>query len=90
MLEIIVRPDAAALVASADGGRRSESHRDHGLEWGRILSASLCQHRYQQVCGQGRGRTADLPIFRPRPTAYRDDGHDKLPGDGHEAARWRT
>jgi len=19
-----------------------------------------------------------------------DDGHDKLPGDGHEAARWRT
>ena len=63
MLEIIVRPDAAALVASADGGRRSESHRDHGLEWGRILSASLCQHRYQQVCGQGRGRTADLPIF---------------------------
>ena len=20
----------------------------------------------------------------------RDDGHDKLPGDGHEAARWRT
>jgi hypothetical protein len=21
---------------------------------------------------------------------WRDDGHDKLPGDGHEAARWRT
>jgi hypothetical protein len=23
-------------------------------------------------------------------TARSDDGHDKLPGDGHEAARWRT
>jgi len=89
MLEIIVRPDAAALVASADGGRRSESHRDHGLEWGRILSASLCQHRYQQVCGQGRGRTADLPIFRPSPTAYRPPasfGTVARPGDLADAS----
>ena len=26
--------------------------------------------------------TVDLPVG--------DSGHDKLPGDGHEAARWRT
>ena len=27
---------------------------------------------------------------RARDALNTDDGHDKLPGDGHEAARWRT
>ena len=32
-------------------------------------------------------RLAWLLSFGPSPI---DSGHDKLPGDGHEAARWRT
>jgi hypothetical protein len=35
-----------------------------GVLWGLILPASLLHPLYQQFCGQGRGRTADLPIFR--------------------------
>ena len=35
-----------------------------GVLWGLILPVSLLDPLYQQFCGQGRGRTADLPIFR--------------------------
>jgi hypothetical protein len=35
-----------------------------GVLWGLVLPASLLHPLYQQFCGQGRGRTADLPIFR--------------------------
>src|SRR4051794_26524941 len=37
-----------------------------GVLWGMILAALLPKPLYQQFCGQGRGRTADLPIFRLR------------------------
>ena len=42
----------------------------------------------------GRPWSRRLVHFTPKcsPSLGRatDDGHDKLPGDGHEAARWRT
>jgi hypothetical protein len=39
-----------------------------GVLWGMILSALLPKPLYQQFCGQGRGRTADLPIFSSKST----------------------
>ncbi len=44
------------------GGQRVA--RKVGVLWGLILPASLLHLLYQQFGGQGRGRTADLPIFR--------------------------
>ena len=39
-----------------------------GVLCGLILPASLLHPLYQQFCGQGRGRTADLPIFSSKST----------------------
>ena len=39
-----------------------------GVLWGLILPASLLHLLYQQFGGQGRGRTADLPIFSSKST----------------------
>src|SRR5947209_9164600 len=49
-----------------------------GVLWGMILLALLPKPLYQQFCGQGQGRTADLPIFRswdnssPKTVSVRD------------------
>ena len=49
------------------------------------------EDRIAQRRPQGRDlqQLEDLQQFERRLLAS-DDGHDKLPGDGHEAARWRT
>ena len=39
-----------------------------GVLWGLILPVSLLHLLYQQFGGQGRGRTADLPIFSSKST----------------------
>jgi hypothetical protein len=37
-----------------------------------------------------RGKVAAAWKVRSLTTTASDSGHEKIPGDGHEAARWRT
>jgi len=71
----------------------------------RILSRGLIVEKVQASSHSSTKLTWRISLRHPRrrPKVKRgqsskqgrdskaaDDGHDKLPGDGHEAARWRT